>query len=253
MVEGRETGKNNRQPIFLLPRIVVVLIGAIVAIHVATVLVFTPQTLTLFTIWFGFIPVRWLSPGQWPGGLLPFLWTPVTHALMHAGWEHLLLNMVWLAIFGTPVARRYGEVRFLIVFFVGAAVGALAFAVATLPDVHVLVGASGGIAGLTGISMRFIFQPVEVMRHPETGEVVILGRRLARLGEMMSNPRTRAFILIWVGLNAVMGLLPIFTGGGEVQIAWQAHLGGFFCGLLIAPLFERRRTPIVTRPPEDQE
>lgn len=247
MGETSETGKNERQPIFLLPQIVIVLVGIIVAIHVASLLIFTPETLTMFTIWFGFIPVRVLSPGDWPGGLAAFLWTPLTHAFMHAGWDHLLLNMAWLAIFGTPVARRYGNVSFLIVFFSGAAAGALVFAVATLPSVHVLVGASGGIAGLTGASMRFIFQPVEVARHPETGETVVLGRRMASLGDLMRNPRSRAFVIIWIGLNAVMGLVPFF-GGGEVQIAWQAHLGGFFCGLLIVPLLEPRH-----HAPQDHE
>jgi membrane associated rhomboid family serine protease len=34
-------------------------------------------------------------------------------------------------------------------------------------------------------------------------------------------------------------LLPAFTGT-DVQIAWQAHLGGFFAGLLMVGLFERR-------------
>jgi membrane associated rhomboid family serine protease len=35
-------------------------------------------------------------------------------------------------------------------------------------------------------------------------------------------------------------LFPLFTGGEGVPIAWQAHLGGFFAGLLLVPLFERR-------------
>lgn len=248
MQDDQKTGPNERQPIFLLPQIIVVLIGIIVAIHVISVMVFSPETAFSFTIWFGFIPARWLAAAAWPGGLLPLIWTPVTHTLLHASWDHLLLNMAWLAIFGTPVARRYGPRNFLVIFFVGGVVGALAFAVTTLPQVHVLVGASGGIAGLTGVAMRFIFQPVQVARHPETGETIVLGRRIASLRTMMTHPRTRIFIIVWVGLNALMPLLPLLIGGESVQIAWQAHLGGFFFGLFMAPLFERR--PVVA---QDQE
>ena len=47
------------------------------------------------------------------------------------------------------------------------------------------------------------------------------------------------FALIWIILNAAIPLLPLFGGAG-VSIAWQAHLGGFFAGLLLVPLFERR-------------
>ena len=95
------------------------------------------------------------------------------------------------------------------------------------------------MAALTGASVRFIFQPVIVAEDPETGRRVVLGRRLASLADLMRNPRSRYFTLVWVVLNAAVPLLPLLTGAA-IQIAWQAHLGGFFAGLLLAGLFERR-------------
>lgn len=238
--EGPQVNNGKRQPIFTLPSVVLGLVGVIVAIHAVWTLVFDLQVQLQFTIWFAFIPIRIVAPNSFPGGFLPILWTPFTHALLHASWEHLLMNMAWLAIFGTPVARRYGPVAFLVMFFVCALVGAAAFAATTVPNLQVLVGASGGIAGLTGAAMRFVFQPVEVARHPDTGEIVVLGRRLAGLRELLVNVRTRTFILIWVVLNGMTPLFPLIFGGPDLPIAWQAHLGGFFTGLLMVPLFERR-------------
>ena len=79
------------------------------------------------------------------------------------------------------VAQRYGAWPTVAIFALASIAGALAFAATTLPALQVLLGASGGVAGLTGAAVRFIFQPLLVARHPETGEVVPLGRRLATL------------------------------------------------------------------------
>lgn len=233
-------GPEGRQPILLLPPVVTALVGTIIAVHLVRVLFFNDSTFDPLVLWGGFLPLRMVLPEAIPGGWLPLLWTPFTHGFLHGGWEHLLFNAAWLAIFGTPLARRYGPGPTLAVFLVCTAAGAAAFAAVTIADGAVLVGASGGIAGLTGAAMRFVFQPVLTMRHPETGEVIVLGRRLASFSELWRNTRSRYFILIWVGLNAAVPLYPLFTGGAGVQIAWQAHLGGFLVGLLLVPLFERR-------------
>jgi membrane associated rhomboid family serine protease len=229
----------GRQPVFLMPGIVTALVGVMAAIQLADAFVFNSDTRELFTIWFAFIPVRLLDPSALPGGYWPLLWTPFTHAFMHAGFEHLIMNCAWLAIFATPVARRYGMGPTLILFLVSAFVGALAFAATTLPGVAVLIGASGGVSGLTGAAMRFMFQPVIVAQHPVTGERIALGRKLASFKELWASSQARTFILFWVVLNAAVPLLPLFLGA-NVQVAWQAHLGGFFTGLLLVPLFERK-------------
>jgi membrane associated rhomboid family serine protease len=209
-----------------------------VAVHLAKTFVLNEQGELELLIWFAFVPFRILDTTGADGGIWPLIWTPITHAFLHGGWEHLIFNTVWLAIFGTPVARRYGTAAFFAIFFASAVVGALAFAVYSLSvgELGFLLGASGGVAGLTGAAVRFMFQPVIVARHPETGEMVPLGRRLASLRDLMANPQPRWFILIWVILNGLIPLLPI----GTMSIAWHAHLGGFFTGLLIVPLFERR-------------
>ena len=232
--EGRE-----RQPVFLLPGVVTALVAVMLAIHLASAFIFNEDTVQFVTEWFGFIPVRLIFADQIAGGVWPLIWTPFTHAFLHAGWDHLLINAAWLAIFATPVGRRYGAWPTIAIFLLSAAAGAALFAATTLPNVQILIGASGGVAGLTGAAVRFIFQPVVFGVDPATGERRILGRRIAPLRSLLAERRTRYFVLVWVVLNAAVPLLPAFTGT-DVQVAWQAHLGGFFAGLLMVGLFERK-------------
>lgn len=232
-------GSPTREPVFLLPAAVTVLAGLLVAIHLASTLVLNQEGQIELMFWFAFQPYRIVLMFEEPGLGLPLLWTPFTHALLHAGWDHLLFNTAWLVIFATPVARRYGAGTMLGLFLVSAAAGAALFAATTLYEGIYLVGASGGVAGLTGAAIRFIFQPILMGRHPETGEPVMLGRRLASIGEVFANPPSRYFALIWLVLNAAVPLVPMVTGQ-SLAVAWQAHLGGFLAGFLLVGLFERR-------------
>ena len=108
-------------------------------------------------------------------------------------------------------------------------------------DLYPTIGASGGVAGLTGAAVRFIFQPIQVTVDPDTGERIVLGRRLATIGEVLRHPTARIFTLTWIVLNGLVPLLPMFMPGMTVEIAWQAHIGGFLFGFLAVPLFERRQ------------
>jgi len=243
MTDAPESQENQssarREPAINLPGSILVLLGLMLAMHLVRTLILNEAADVELTFWLAFIPFRFIAGQQDPSLFWPLLWTSFTHAFLHANWEHLLFNSVWLAAFGTPVARRYGARGVVILFLVSAAVGAGFFAVTVLPSNQWLVGASGGVAGLTGAASRFIFQPLIVARDPQTGEQHVLGRQLAPLGELWRNRRAMPFIVIWLGLNAAVPFLPILIGQ-SIAIAWQAHLGGFLAGLLLVPLFERR-------------
>ena len=234
-----------REPAIMLPGVITALLGLMVAVHLARVFSLSEAGDLNLMLWTAFLPVRFLYPDEIPGGLFPLLWTPLSYAFLHEGWEHLIINCAWLAIFGTPVARRYGVVLVLAVFALSSIAGAALYAVTTLPPLatpmpHYLVGASGGISGLTGAACRFMFQPLLVARDPATGEPRALGRRLASFRDLATHGNARFFILLWLVMNAAAPFLPLLFGA-DSGISWQAHLAGFIVGLLAPSVIEGRR------------
>jgi membrane associated rhomboid family serine protease len=50
-------------------------------------------------------------------------------------------------------------------------------------------------------------------------------------------------------VNAYFGISAVRIAGQEGGIAWEAHIGGFLCGLFLFGLFDNRRAaPLETQP-----
>ncbi|MGF1454844.1 MAG: rhomboid family intramembrane serine protease [Alphaproteobacteria bacterium] len=227
------------QPAINAPSVVLWLIGAIVLAHLMRVAL-PIETSTRLIFDFGFIPAR-LTQGvagaedlftlpEPLGGLATFL----TYAMLHGDLMHLGFNSVWLLAFGAPVARRLGDARFMALFCICAVGGAVLHLVMNMDGVIPVVGASGAIAGLMGAAARFMFsqRQVGLLGWPSSAPVPLAP---------LTDQRVMGFVAIWVLLNLVMGVIG-FGGPGEAKlIAWEAHLGGFFSGLLAMPLFDPYR------------
>jgi membrane associated rhomboid family serine protease len=54
----------------------------------------------------------------------------------------------------------------------------------------------------------------------------------------LRNPRVLAFLAVWFGVNIIFGIGSIAIGADGASVAWQAHIGGFFAGLLLFSLFD---------------
>ena len=110
----------RREPIFNVPTAVVATLAVLVLVHVVREWALTQRQDAQLLLWFSFIPARYdaavtATAGD-VAGLGPRIWTFFTYALIHGDWTHLGLNSVWLLAFGTPVARRFGAMRFLAFF-----------------------------------------------------------------------------------------------------------------------------------------
>jgi membrane associated rhomboid family serine protease len=165
-----------------------------------------------------FIPARFSADpvGNWV--------TIFTAMFMHGGWLHLFSNMLFLWIFGDNVEDRFGYVQFLIFYLlVGVAATFAQFALSpesTIPN----VGASGAIAGVLG-SYILLF--------PQTRVNVLLGRQIVAMPAMV-------VLGLWI-------VLQLFSGVGSIAhtdetanvsgVAYMAHIGGFFAGLILTFLF----------------
>lgn len=161
---------------------------------------------------------RWgLHPGDasWFPGL-------VSHMFLHAGWMHLIGNMIFFFAFGVAVERRFGGPAFLVLYVGGGLASALAqmgvhsALFQTLPTIP-LVGASGAIAATMGAFVRSM---------PKTRIKVfswflrpILGRIPAWI-----------FLLSWFAMELLRNhfLSPLQQGG----TAYAAHVGGFAFGFV---------------------
>jgi membrane associated rhomboid family serine protease len=192
------------------------------------------------------------------GGAKP--WTLVTYAFLHGSWTHVLLNSIWMVAFGPPIARRFGSARFLLFMAVTAIASALAHWAITPMDFSPLIGVSGADSGLMGAATRFMFQPgAPLGAFGSAGRPEIETIPAASLRGVFVESRSLIFILIWLGTNFIFGAGAQALGFSDMPVAWVAHLGGFFAGLVLFPLFDRpfRAPPMssefATEPPSMEE
>ena len=171
--------------------------------------------------------------------------TLITHAFLHGGWTHVVVNALWLVAFGGAVDRRFGAARYLLLGAVSAIAGALAHMAIDPQSPLPLIGASGVVSGYTGAMARFAFAtggPLGRWRAPGDDS---FRYPAAPLADFFRNRRALIFVGLWFGLNIVTGLAATPLGVSEEPVAWMAHIGGFAAGFLLFGLFD----PIGRIPP----
>lgn len=171
-------------------------------------------------------------------------WTPFTYALLHGGWTHVLVNAVWLAAFGSAVARRFGGPRFLLFFFVTALGGVAAHCITHAQDFAPLVGASAAISGAMAAAARFAFAPgAPLGPNARRGTLDAYEGAPLPLRAVLRDTRVMTFLATWFGANFMFGALMTPVGIADASIAWEAHIGGFVTGFLLFRLFDPVRGP----------
>jgi membrane associated rhomboid family serine protease len=149
----------------------------------------------------------------------------ITAMFIHGSWDHILGNMLFLAIFGKNVEDAFGSLRYLGFYFVGGFVAMMTQSLVTLfagtaADARVpTLGASGAIAAVLGAYM--ILYP----RSRVLTLIVIVPVRIAAW----------YFLGLWFLyqlIEANFGLFSASANGGGV--AFFAHVGGFIFGVIVA-------------------
>jgi membrane associated rhomboid family serine protease len=188
------------------------------AIVAATCVAFLAVTLTVGTDWAaaagGFIPAR--ISGVLPlDGAVPAWLTPLTAALLHASFFHLLFNMVMLAFCGKLVEQAIGGRGLLILYLVGAYAAAFAQYLAGPHEAVPMVGASGAASAVLGVYALLYGRHKQAVAHPGLNRLI----NIAWLA------------VAWIGIQLLFG----FAGATEgMSIAIAAHIGGFLAGLALA-------------------
>lgn len=210
-----------REPVFNAPAAVLAVIGVLAAIHVLLAILDDGwRVWSLFAL--ALNPIRFTDPG-FPSPEGAQYWSLVTYMLLHGDWMHLVFNSLWLLVFGTPVARYMGSLRFLLLSLAAGIAGAFASLALHWGEQVFVIGASGAVSGLLAAAIPIMY-----------GRRVMGGARPLSITEFMTNPRALMFTAIWLALTLFSGAAG-WTGNGfmaEGGIAWEAHVGGFIGGLL---------------------
>jgi membrane associated rhomboid family serine protease len=237
-MEPSSEPSGGREPMFNLPPVVAGVGLVLIAVHVLRDLAGRDFD-RWSVVYFAFIPARYAHSG---GGFIDEAsrwWTPVSYFFLHASLEHLIINLLWFVIFGSAVAWRFGMGRFILFTLLTTAAGAGAHYLTHAEEYVPMVGASGGISGLTAAAARFVFAsggPLGAFR-PQ-GRAAFLAPAPPLL-TALAQPTALAFVAVWFCVTLLTGALGIAGIGAESQsIAWEAHVGGFLAGLVLFPLFD---------------
>src|SRR6516225_2671410 len=155
----------------------------------------------------------------------------ITAMFLHGSWDHILGNMLFLAIFGKNVEDAYGPLRYLLFYFAGGFAAMMAQTGMTLwfgtaADARVPeLGASGAIAAVLGA--YFILYP---------------GSRVTTWIFPVFLVKIPAWVYLGLWflyqlIEANFGLFHASANGGGT--AFFAHVGGFIFGLLVTRLLTR--------------
>lgn len=258
----------SREPAVSLPAFVIAAIGVMVAIH--GIREFLPAEDDLRVLLdLSFVPARWslalghagteeligaagrgVDDPQLEGlreALARYLaadqslrpWTCLSYALLHGSWGHVGLNAVWLAAFGTSVARRAGIGRSLLLCVAGALGGALAQWASDTLSVQPMIGASAVVSAFMGAAATFALGPP-----PPPWMRGVRPRRWA----FLRNRSALVFLAVWLAGNLLFGFAAVPLGLSDAAVAWQAHIGGLLAGLLLFPYLDPGPTWSELRP-----
>jgi rhomboid family protein len=149
----------------------------------------------------------------------------ITAMFLHGSWDHILGNMLFLAVFGKNVEDAFGPLRYLAFYFAGGFVATVTQTAMTLLFGTALesrvpnLGASGAIAAVLGA--YFVLYP----RSTVFGLIAIFPVRISAWFFL-------GFWFLYQLFEANFGLFGARAHGGGV--AFFAHVGGFVFGVLVA-------------------
>ena len=201
------------------------------AIIVGNVIIFlmtgafqSDQVLASVATSFGVVPSDLTHGAQnIPYSPIPEPLTFLTYMFLHAGWLHLISNMLFLWVFADNVEDAFGYFAFALFYLLCGIVGALAHVAMTPNSAAPLIGASGAVSGVIG---------AYVLLYPKARVWILLFFRIPL--------RISAIWVLggWFLLQVFYVLTAV--GGGEAQVAWWAHIGGFIAGLVITLVLRSR-------------
>lgn len=229
----------QNEPILNLPSSIIVFLFLIIGIHCYREFLLTPQEDLETILLFAFIPLRYAEYArEFPGGQLGDMWSVLTYGLLHGNWGHLFMNCLWLTVFGTPLAIRFGTLYFVLFSALCTAAGAASHILAFPEEFAPMVGASAAISGYMAAASRFVFDPRGPMAYGRSRDDSVYKRTALPLFKALQNQKILIFVGVWFAMNFIFAFGVATINDRGPQVAWQAHIGGFIAGFILFPLFD---------------
>lgn len=145
------------------------------------------------------------------------IWQLVTYMFLHAGFMHILWNMLALWMFGTELERLWGTAKFLRFYFI-----------------------CGIVAGLTVVVCAYIFGGTELRTLGSSGAIygVLIAYGLmfpeqTILFGFLIPMKSKYFVMIIGGIVFLQSYMATIGGSRGSGVAVLAHLGGLATGYLL--------------------
>jgi len=141
---------------------------------------------------------------------------------MHASWMHIIGNMLYLWIFGDNIEDRLGHAKFLVFYLICGLAASLTQILFSADSIIPSLGASGAIAGVLGAYLILF---------PKKNVRVLFARQIVNMPAFM-------VLGLWIVLQ-IFSQVGV-SGGQSSGVAYLAHIGGFFTGVILIFLFGGR-------------
>ena len=151
--------------------------------------------------------------------------TLITSLFFHSGFWHLAGNMLFLYVFGDNVEDAMGSFFYLLFYLCCGVMGGYFFALAAPNMTTPLVGAS---AAISGVCAAFL------LLYPHSTIFGLVA------GIIPVHAPAYLFVGTWIALQ----FFNAFTSE-HGHVAWWAHVGGIAAGLVITPMFKRRKVRLL--------
>jgi membrane associated rhomboid family serine protease len=146
---------------------------------------------------------------------------------LHAGWLHLLGNLLYLWIFGNNIEDRLGRTGFILFYLAGGVIAVAAHVATDAGSEVPMIGASGAISAALGAYL-VLFPRARILS-------------LVFLGFFYQLVEIRALLVLgfWFVLQLIDGVASL-GASAEGGVAFFAHIGGFAFGMGVGAILRLR-------------
>ncbi|MFQ5543887.1 MAG: rhomboid family intramembrane serine protease [Nitrospiria bacterium] len=181
----------------------------------------------VFGSMFGAIPfelIHGIESGHPP---IPIFASLFTSMFIHGSFFHIAGNMLYLWIFGSNIEDIMGHRRFAFFYFLCGIIAVYAHAISNAASTVPMVGASGAVSGVLGAYM-LTFPRARVL----TLVPILFFVQIIRIPALI-------VLGFWILAQFING----FISAQQGNVAWFAHIGGFFAGMVLIYFFKRKQPP----------